>query len=176
LFFACALSLYVGAELLISTRLALFAQRQWQSDFAEANFFVSMFFLFLLVGRVSFIFWQPKGRLRNHLWLSLSLTSISLVLGLLGWKWGFSLAGLFMAPVYPLMMTAAGQMFSKQIYRVTAFAISMSNVSVLVMHGLFGQLSDVYGIQIAMWGAVFLSGTSILLICLHPLVFKRSYP
>jgi hypothetical protein len=101
---------------------------------------------------------------------------MALLSGFAGWSWGFSLSALFMAPFYPLMMTSAGKMFPQDIYQVAAYAVSLSNVVVLLMHAAFGKLSDSFGIQTAMWGAVLLILISILLILIHPLVFKRSYP
>lgn len=175
-YFAAAMGMYVAAEIMLSTRIALYAQRQWGSSFEHASLFVSAFFVFLFAGRLLFVFWQPKLRIQTQLICALSASVITIVLGITTWGWALSLTGLMMAPIYPLMMTAAAKLFSKQIYQIGAFIVAGSNVCVLTMHGGFGKISDIHGIEIAMWGGAVLCVVSIAMILFYPILFKRSYP
>lgn len=172
-FFSLILASYVAAELMVSTRLALFVRREHNYTLESANWLNSGFFLFLMIGRLLFIFWQPKRSIKLQMTLSLLGSLVLIFLGLYWHPWCLALAGLAMAPFYPLTMTMAGKMFSKSLDVVASYCIAMSGVTVVLMHQWVGLMSDYVGLVWALWIGPFFILLSLFCIFIYSNIFKH---
>ncbi len=173
LYFAIILACYVGAEVLVSTRLAIYLRREYAGTLEESSWYTAAFFLSLLAGRVLFSFWTPKEKVHTQLFASLIVSSVLLILGLVVHPLFLALSGLSMAPFYPLMMSWAGEIFRHKLSSAIGWGVSFSNLSVLGMHIFLGAVSDWPGIRYG-----FMIGPLLLLIALGMLtsyekVFRR---
>ena len=148
---AMAFSLYVVSEILVSSRLSLFLRRDYNYDLAEASRALFVFFVFLLAGRLvsSFIHWGNS--LRQALLWSLLSTGIILSLGLMVNPWFLVLAGLTMAPFYPLAISFMSEVFPGHVQSVIGWAMSLQSLCVVSMHVGVGRFSDSFGLAAALW-------------------------
>jgi fucose permease len=147
---AGALALYVLAEIMVSSRLALYMRREHGADLATSSGMVTSFFLCLLGGRLlsSLIRWP--GSLRTQLLASLLASIVCLVLGLLGWPWGFVLSGLAMAPFYPVAVAYLAEEFPHHLDSAMGVSITLQSALVVSMHLSVGLLTDLYGLRTAL--------------------------
>lgn len=150
LYVAVMLSCYVGAEILVSSRMTLFMTREYSMTVSEGNQLTAFFFLGLLLGRVAFSFWIPSWKLKNLLLSILSLSLASLMFGLYVHPYGLALTGLMMSPFYPLMMSFIGSEFPRTLNKALALAVAFSSLFVVIMHTSVGWLTEQYGIRHAL--------------------------
>jgi len=159
IFLAAMMSFYVMAEILISSRLALYMTRVRHFDFEMSSVYVTYFFVCLLAGRLFFSFVKFAAPLRRQLSFSL-LLSISLMLaGIYINPLFFVIAGLSMAPFYPLTVALISEEFPRDLDSALSYLIGSDSLMLIVMHLLVGSLTDVYGIAQAM-----LVGPAVLLL------------
>ena len=144
--FAGLLGFYVAFELLVCTRLNLFAQSVKGLSVEEANYLMAGFFFFLTAGRVASFFVQLKARLETQLAGYLILGSFVFLAGVWVHPFFMALTGLLLAPIYPLAMSLAGQKFGPQVRAVASLAVSLSGVAVVTMHAVVGLASDFWGL------------------------------
>ena len=163
-FFAC----YVGAEILISTRLALYMRTYFNMSLESSSDYVTGFFLFLFMGRSFFIFKTFRISLKLQLNLSLGLSLISLLLGLWLHPFFLALIGLTMAPFYPLAIVYISEITGYQKRRFLTFVMGLQSFCVIFMHSGVGYLTDKYGLFYAFYVGIFLLLGSILCLNLHP--------
>ncbi|MCX7675038.1 MAG: MFS transporter [Bdellovibrionaceae bacterium] len=149
-----ALSFYVAAEVLLSSRLSQYLQVEQGMGVEQAGILVSGFFLCLLLGRIFFSLYTPA-------WSALRFISAMLLAAigvlLLGLFWHYYLLiglGFILSPLYAYFMIYAGQRFKKDIAQVTALCICISGVLLVTMNGLVGWVSDAWGIRPAMFLAL----------------------
>lgn len=173
IFYACLLSSYVLVEILVSSRMALYMRSEFQASIDKSSLMTSLFFLLLLLGRVVFIFWQPRVSLLNQMILSSVATFLILVAGQLIDPWFFVLSGITMAPFYPLSAALCGHLFSKQLEQATSIMLATSSAFIVSMHLTTGFLTDLFGIKGAMWLAPSMTLVTVLLCVLFPVIFKR---
>lgn len=174
-YFALILSLYVGLEVLIATRLASFLRAREAMDLQNSSLWVTLFFTGLLLGRLFFVLYQPKMTLRKQLLTSVGLVALGLCLGIVFWSPFIVLTGIFLAPFYPVMMTAVGRLFPQRIEENLALCNAFQGMTLVTVHGLTGFISDWGGMGAAMGFGILLSSVTILLLSLYPLVFKRVF-
>lgn len=173
-YFAVGLALYVAAEILLSTRLALYMRRQFSYDLSQSSLYVSYFFAFLLAGRVLFSVVKFPFKLYNQIRWLLVLSVICYIAGLYLHPFFLVLTGLMMAPIYPLMMTYASQIFHREVLsRVIAICLSMSSLFIVFMNFSVGAMSDTWGILVAMLFGVLVLVLSLLSLQLLPFVLHK---
>jgi len=165
IYFSLILASYVAAEILISSRIALYLRREFAATLEESSFYTAGFFLCLLGGRALFSFWSPKLSSHRQLIISIGSSFALIVLGLLLHPVFLVASGLAMAPFYPLMMGWAGEIFSKNLASSIGLAITLSNISVLGMHLFLGMVSNWPGIRYG-----FMIGPVLCLIALGMLI------
>jgi len=175
-YYAVILAVYIASEILISTRLTLYVRTERGWSFQQAAYLNSLYFVGLFSGRFLFIFWRPKISLKMQMIASLFLTVLSVVIGVWGHPLGLAFAGLAMAPFYPLMMTAAGRLFSRSLNSLTSQSIALSGVTIVTMHTLVGILSDKFSIHIALLVGPVFSFTVLLMILFYKKLFDRDLP
>lgn len=163
-FFAC----YVGAEILVSTRLALYMRTYFNMSLEKSSDYVTAFFIFLFLGRMFFIFKSFKMHLKSQLNLSLGLSLVSLMLGLWINPFFLSLIGLTMAPFYPLAVVYISEITGYQKRRFLTFVMGLQSFCVIFMHTGVGYLTDKYGLFYAFYVGIFLLVGSIICLNLHP--------
>jgi MFS transporter, FHS family, glucose/mannose:H+ symporter len=174
LYFAVLLAVYVATEILISTRLSLFMRRVQNEEMNQANLYLTWFFVFLLAGRLLFSFIRPKTHLSSQLKLSLIGTIFCLLLGLTVNPFFLAVSGLAMAPFYPMAMAYASHIFRKvEMASVIGLCLAMSSMAIVMMNIIVGQLSDSFGIDIAMYFGVVTAVASYFLILMLPKVQKK---
>jgi MFS transporter, FHS family, glucose/mannose:H+ symporter len=149
IFFAVSLACYVLAEILVSSRMALFMRREYQSDLSESSWYTAGFFVCLLLSRLLFTLWTPGLKIKTQLQASLTLTLLSLLLGIYVHPVGLAISGFCMGPFYPLMMVQLGQLFHGRISQALSWAVSLSSLFVVLMHVFVGFVTDAWGLRTA---------------------------
>lgn len=168
LWFAGFFSFYVMAEILVSSRLALYMRTYFAMDFEQSSNYVTYFFICLLVGRLVFVLKHFNMDLRKQLNISLVLAALTLGLGLTVHPLFLALTGLMMGPYYPLSVVYISQMTGVQKRRFLTFTLSLQSLAVIAMHVGVGMVTDHWGLLPAYsLGIVFLFG-ALLCLNLHP--------
>lgn len=146
-----AFGLYVAAEILLSSRLALFVRREMNLDLTQSSYYLTAFFVCLLAGRGLFALVDFRWSLRRTLSFSLLLSAASLVLGLTLSPLFMVLSGFFMAPFYPLGMAYIHHHFEDRVDAAISSCMAMQSALMLGMHLGVGYLTDSFGISKALW-------------------------
>jgi len=146
-----SLGLYAIAEILLSSRLALFIRREMGLGLQESSYYLTAFFVCLLFGRGLFTLVHFNFSLRRMLSVSLALSAVCIALGLLVHPYFLVLSGATMAPFYPLAVVYIHQHFSSRLDSAVSSAMSIQSLLTVLMHAGVGYLTDGYGIAKAMW-------------------------
>jgi fucose permease len=152
--FAAVMSLYVVAELAISTRLTVYAREALGYDRSQANLWLSGFFVALFIGRSLFATVPVPLSHAAVLWTSLTSSAAVLALGLTVWPPALILSGFTMAPFYPVLMTLLTERMGAASGFATSWCLVIQGLSLAGMHWLLGFLSDRYGIANAIFLAL----------------------
>lgn len=147
---AFILGAYVLAEIMVSSRLALFITRYLNQSVEEASLMVTFFFILLLSGRMLMAFIQLPFSVSSQMKASLISSLVLVLLGISGWVYGLVLAGLTMAPFYPLIMTYISKKFHRSLESAISKAMAAQSLLVVLMHFLVGYLSDFFGLAAAL--------------------------
>lgn len=170
LWFAGFFASYVGSEILVSSRLALYMRTYYNMSLEQSSNYVTYFFMFLLIGRLMFAFKSFGNKLRLQLNLSLFLSLLFLVLGLWWHPFFLPLIGLAMAPFYPLSIVYISEKTGHQKRRFLTFVMGLQSLCVIGMHVGVGYLTDVYGLYYAFGVGIALLIGSLVCLNLHPKV------
>lgn len=155
---------YVLTELMVSTRLSLYLNREYDFSPSQASLYVTFFFVALLLGRLFFVFKDFSSSLKNILSTSLILTFFLLLFGIYVDPKFFIFSGFTMAPFYPLFVAYLSQVFETRFDTSLSTAMALQSVSVVGMHLGVGYLTDRMGLQNALLiGPLFLIGSLALL-------------
>lgn len=159
---------YVVAEILVSTRLALYMRTYFQMDLAQSAGYVTMFFMFLLIGRVLFAFIHLPFSLKSQLNGFLIGSLVFIFLGLKLHPFFLALSGLTMAPYYPLCVSYISEI-SKDLSRTfLSYAMSFQSLAVVAMHLGVGYMTDEFGLAFAFGVGILALVISILCLSFHP--------
>lgn len=159
---------YVVAEILISTRLALYMRTYYQMDLTQSAGYVTLFFLFLLIGRVIFAFIHLPFSLKSQLNGCLMGSLAFIILGLIFHPFFLALSGLTMAPYYPLCVSYISEI-SKDLSRTfLSFGMSFQSLAVVAMHLGVGYMTDKFGLAFALGVGALALVISILCLSFHP--------
>ena len=171
IFLAVSLALYVMAEIMVSSRLPLFVRRELQLDLEDSSFYLTGFFLCLLLGRLLFTFVHFKWPVRRMLVFFLASSAVCCALGLLGHPVFLVVSGLFMAPFYPLAMLYISSHYEKNMDSAVSYTMATQSFCLVIMHGLVGYLTDGFGISMALW----VGPLALVLSCVLLLSFERLF-
>ncbi len=171
LFFGAIGACYVIAEISVSTRLVLFARRDWGYEVDAANTLLSLYFLGLFVGRfAAAVFRLP--------WRSSSILKVSTVVGLVFYVLGITvhpawlaLTGIALSVFYPCMIAMVNEEHRAHSGYITSWCITLQSFGVMVMHFALGGLTDAFGLGIALW-----MGPLVLILVLLLLVSPAKSP
>lgn len=148
---ALALGSYVAAEVLVESRLALFARLETGASLESSSLMVTVFFVCLLASRLLTAAWPVRGNPLGPLLFCL-FASAGLVLAGLTWgPWALAVSGFAMGPIYPLSVAFLGREFGEGIDSVMGWALTVQGVMVASMHLGVGVLTDAVGIRSAMF-------------------------
>ncbi len=140
------LSFYVSSEILVSTRLVIFLKEYWSFSSERASSFLSIFFFLLLSGRLSFAFIRIP--INPLLLLKISALS-SICLFILGIKVSpifLPVLGLSMSYFFPCSLGWLSNKYSANIDKLITILMMFVNGMIVIIHSLFGIISDSYGI------------------------------
>ncbi len=159
---------YVMAEIMVSTRLALYMRTYFAMDLESSSRFVTYFFVFLLLGRLIFAFKSFALTLKQQLNYSLIFSLILFALGMKFHPLFFVLLGFSMAPFYPVSVAYISEQTGVNRRQFITFAISFQSLCVITMHLGVGYLTDQFGLFYA-FGVGFISLVlSLICINFHP--------
>lgn len=152
---AMGLAMYVVAELIVSIWLVLFLQQEKAYSTADSGTALSLFFGFLLLGRVLMIFVDFK--ISNFKLLSICFISsgILLIAGIAFNPWIIAISGLSMSFCFPVYMSYMAENFGDQLNEIMPYCIGGMSFIVGIAHSLAGFLGERYGLYVAMSLAVF---------------------
>jgi MFS family permease len=164
LFLATMVSFSVAAEILVSSRLALFMRRVWASDLEQSSLYVTYFFVCMLAGRLLFTFVPFRRSVKQLLSLSLVVTAAFFFLGIYGHPVFLAATGLGLAPFYPLAISWISSEFPHDMDAAVSYMIATDSTMLVFMHLLAGRLTDDLGIRETMFmGPVFLLGALLMI-------------
>lgn len=174
LFLALMVSFSVAAEVMVSSRLALFMRRVWNYDLEGSSLYVTYFFIFLLLGRLLFAVIPFHQSIRLLLSLSAVSTMALFFLGLLVHPFFLAATGFGVAPFYPLSISWISSEFPHDMDSAVSYMIATDSVMLILMHLLVGHLTDAIGITGAiLTGPAFLLG-SLLMVNSFGYFFRRA--
>ncbi|MBY0413248.1 MAG: MFS transporter [Bdellovibrionales bacterium] len=173
-FLAFMVSFAVAAEIMISSRLALYMRREWNYDLETSSLYVTYFFISLLLGRLLFTGVKFKHSLRLQLSMCLILTGALILLGLFIHPLFLAAAGFAIAPFYPLAISFISGEFPHDLDTAISYMMATDSMMLAFMHVLIGKLSDVYGIHNAMFAGIFFLTLSFTLVNSYSFFFKKT--
>ncbi|MDC0980215.1 MFS transporter [Bdellovibrionales bacterium] len=175
LYLSIVLASYVQAEFSISSRLVLYVRRELGVAADKAPFYLTLFFLTLLVGRVLFTLFHFRALSNRQILVGSLLGSLVTVLLGLNWNpWMFSVSGFFMAPFFAYCMDYITEVFQEHADIGISYAMAAMSLVLVAMHYLVGLLSEIIGLKMALYIGPIGLLVSLILLMLHPILFKES--
>ncbi|CAE78689.1 hypothetical protein predicted by Glimmer/Critica [Bdellovibrio bacteriovorus HD100] len=174
LFLAIMLSFAVAAEIMVSSRLALYMQRTWNFSMESSSIYVTYFFVCMMLGRLAFAVIHFKQSAKFLLSASLVASLIVLLAGIYVHPLFLAGTGLAIAPFYPLAISWISSEFPEDLDTAVTYMMTTDSLMLIVMHVAIGKLTDLIGIQNAILaGSLFLVG-SFMMVNSYAWLFKRS--
>ena len=158
----------VVAELLLTTRLPLLMERNGASA-ETAALALSMFFLCLLVSRITFSL--IPLRVSNQRLLALSAASALLLNGVGLWiePWVLPFVPLALGPFFPAVVALLSEEFPGELEGALAVLFAIVSLLLMVAHSAVGALSDEVGLHraLALGPAALLTTLALLAVLAH---------
>lgn len=161
-------SFYVVAEIMVSSRLALYMRTYFNMDLENSSHYVTYFFAFLLLGRVLFAFKSFQYSLRKQLNTSLIFSILFLILGMQLHPFFLVLMGFSMAPFYPMSISYISEQTGVNKRQFITFALSFQSICVISMHLGVGYLTDHFGLFYAFGVGIISLVLALVCINFHP--------
>ncbi|MBL7545827.1 MAG: MFS transporter [Bdellovibrionaceae bacterium] len=159
------ISLYVLAEIMMGTRLAQFMRKYYNYDLSESSLYVTLLFVFVLLGRILISFTPHHYNIRKQLLFSLIASVVLILFGLFVHPLALVLSGFSLAPFYPLSMSYISQLFPTKSTTIVSWTLSIQGFCIVLMHLGVGQMADYVGLKFAMvFAPIFLLGSFIILL------------
>lgn len=173
LFLAIMLSFAVAAEIMISSRLALYMQRTWNFSMEASSLYVTYFFVCMMLGRLTFAVIHFHQSARFLLSASLVGSLILMLAGLFIHPLFLAGSGLAVAPFYPLAISWISSEFPQDLDTAVTYMMTTDSLMLILMHLAIGKLTDFIGIQSAILaGSFFLIG-SFVMVNSYAWLFKK---
>lgn len=173
IYMATMLSFCVAAEILVSSRLALFMRRTWNYDMEQSSMYVTYFFVCMLVGRLLFAVIKLNTSIRNQLSVSAVLTAACIIMGVYVHPFFLPLVGFAVAPYYPLSITWISTNFPEDLDTAVSYMMTIDSIMLVVMHLGVGKLTDHFGIAKALLMGPFFLLISFILVNSFEYFFKK---
>ena len=168
LFIGGVFAFYVVAEILIGTRLAQYMRTYYAMDLTRSSEYVTLFFLFMLIGRIFFAVKKISMSTKKQMNISLILSLILLILGLNFHPFILTIVGLAMAPFYPLSIAFISEATGIYARKFLTFAMGFQSLAVVLMHLGVGYLTDTLGLFYAFGVGIFALVLSLVCLNFHP--------
>jgi fucose permease len=169
---AIMLGFCVAAEILISSRLALYMRRTWNFEMEKASLYVTYFFVCMLLGRLVFALVKFPLSIRHQLSLSLIGSSFFVILGIHFHPIFLTFVGWTVAPFYPLCIAWISTKFPEDLDTALSYIMTIDSIMLVLMHLLVGAVTDYWNIATALYlGPVFLI-ISFVLVNLFESIFE----
>lgn len=172
MFLALMLSLAVATEIMVSSRLALYMQRQWNFSMEHAALYVTYFFIAMMIGRFLFAMVHFRISPRSLLALSLGSSLLCMMIGLLWNPFYLSLLGFTIAPFYPLTISWISEQFPEDIDSAISYLMAVDSVMLITMHLGVGKLTDIYNIHTAFFLGIGFMLIGLVMVTAYPYFFK----
>ncbi len=157
------LSFYIASELIMSTRLVVFLNGLGL-NFERASQHLFLFFLAMFFIRFLFFFMNFHISALKIL-LTCLITSLGFIfLGYNVSTYFFSLMGASFAPVFPIVMDEISNMWPEQFDVLIARIIAISSMFVVGLHMVVGKLTDLYGIDKAIYSVPVLMSLALIIL------------
>lgn len=174
IFLALMLSFAVAAEIMISSRLALYMQRTRGFTMEASSLYVTYFFICMMLGRLLFTLIHFHRSVRFLLSLSLVTTVACLLAGLYLHPLFLAGTGLTIAPFYPMAISWISSEFPQDLDSAISYMMTTDAVMLILMHVGIGKLTDFSGIRGALlMGSLFLLA-SFAMVNAYGVLFPRS--
>lgn len=172
-FLALMLSFAVAVEIMISSRLALYMQRNLNFNMEASSLYVSYFFISLMLGRFLFTVVRFRRTPQFLLSTSVALAGLCILGGVYLHPLLLAFSGFMIAPFYPLAISWISSEFPEDLDNAVSYMMATDSLMLIVMHLAVGKISDLLGIQYAL-----LSGLGFVVLCLlmiqsYRYVFRR---
>jgi MFS transporter, FHS family, glucose/mannose:H+ symporter len=172
--FGLMFGFYVSSEVLISSRLVLYLKQLHQYENQTAQYFLSLFFLFLFLGRLSFIFISERISSFKSMLISLIFSFILTLIGIYLHPIFLCMTGLSMSYFFPVAMEWLNKKCPIGIEYMTGSIFTLISVNLVVLHSFFGQVAELFGLQKAfLMTPVLLVLSLIILIILERIKLKQ---
>ncbi|MCK6597934.1 MAG: MFS transporter [Bdellovibrionaceae bacterium] len=143
------ISFYVIAEIMLGSRLALYMRRYFDFSLQESSFYVTLLFVFMLIGRVVVSFYPPRIPLKTQLVFSLVGSLFCFLIGMYYHPAVLILCGLTMAPFYPLAISYISEINQKKAPEIVSNTVAIQALFVVAMHLLVGNIADLTNLKTA---------------------------
>lgn len=171
-FLAFMVSFAVAAEVMLSSRLALYMRRVWDFNLEMSSLYVTYFFIALLLGRLLFTGVKFNRSIPFQLSICLLLTGVCVALGLFIHPLFLVAAGMSIAPFYPLSIALISSEFPHDLDTAVSYMMATDSMMLAIMHVSVGKLSDHFGIHHAMYSEAFFLSVSLILVNTYRFFFK----
>lgn len=168
--FSSIFAFYVAAEISISTRMILFLRESLDFSLDKSSIYLSAFFFLLLLGRMTFAFFNIKISSYKIIFSSLILSIILYLFGIYKFPILLPFCGLTMSVFFPCAMEWMSKIFNKNTDKMTTIVMTSVGVMLITMHWIIGQLASKFGIMNAL-----LVGPLFLTISLSMLFAKKDH-
>jgi len=163
--------IYVASEIIVSSQLVYFLEVSHHFTKPTSNYYLSLFFLTLLLGRLTFT--VIKLPFKSLHWLFISLIS-SLVLFMMGlWVHPIflPLLGLTQSFFYPCAMDWLYEKHQSLADSIVPYIMTSISLSLIIMHFMVGLLAVYFGINKAMY-----LGPCLVIVALLGIIIERRFP
>ena len=173
MFLALMVSFCVAAEIMISSRLALLMRREWNFDLEMSSYYVTGFFICMLLGRLLFTGFKFNKTVLFQLSACLTITAMMICLGLFIHPLFLVASGFTVGPFYPLAISFISSEFPDDLDTAVSYMIATDSMMLAIMHILVGKLTDTFGIHHAIFSAVIFLMLSLCLVNSYQYFFKK---
>lgn len=142
-------SFYVCSEIILSTRLVIYLTEYQGLSKSFSTQALSVFFFLLLVGRLSFAFITTRINPLFLLKCSSLLTILFILLGMFISPYLLPITGLTMSFFFPCALGWVSNKYPLQKDTLIPTVMKFVNGMIVLIHAIFGIISDGYGLQIA---------------------------
>ncbi|HEX7675658.1 MAG TPA: MFS transporter [Bdellovibrio sp.] len=175
LFLALMVSFCVAAEIMVSSRLALYTRRELNYDMEKSSLYVSYFFVCMLIGRSMFALVKFPTSIRNQLSISAIASAIFIMLGTHIHPIFLALVGFTVAPFYPMSISWISSKFPHDLDTAVSYMMTTDSVMLVVMHLAVGKITDVSGIKNALYLGPFFLIVSLILVNTFETLFEKKH-
>lgn len=172
--YATLFGTYVASEIIVSSRLVLYAQQSESISPEKSGQMLSLFFFCLTFGRLFFTF-IPIKRIGSKSLLAISLIGsiILFILGITWSTWFIPLTGIAMSFFFPVGINWLNEEFTKHANFMTATAMTSIGFALIIVHFLFGKIAQYISISAAFWLVPICSILSLITLIFIHINLKR---